>query len=196
CAINELLPPELAQGMMSLPEALRTLHRPPPTLQLVDLESGKHPAQRRLILEELLAHNLSMLALRAGAQRFHAQPLSQRDELKDKLLASLPFKPTGAQARVTAEIERDMALDVPMMRLVQGDVGSGKTLVAALAALRAIAHGKQVALMAPTELLAEQHANNFRNWFAPLGIEVGWLAGKQKGKARLAQQDAIASGQV
>lgn len=182
--------------MMSLPEALRTLHRPPPTLQLVDLESGKHPAQRRLILEELLAHNLSMLALRAGAQRFHAQPLSQRDELKDKLLASLPFKPTGARARVTAEIERDMALDVPMMRLVQGDVGSGKTLVAALAALRAIAHGKQVALMAPTELLAEQHANNFRNWFAPLGIEVGWLAGKQKGKARLAQQEAIASGQV
>ena len=95
-----------------------------------------------------------------------------------------------------AEIERDMALDVPMMRLVQGDVGSGKTLVAALAALRAVAHGKQVALMAPTELLAEQHANNFRNWFAPLGIEVGWLAGKQKGKARLAQQEAIASGQV
>jgi ATP-dependent DNA helicase RecG (EC 3.6.1.-) len=197
CAIAELLPPELAQGMMmSLPQALHTLHRPPPSLQLSDLESGQHPAQRRLILEELLAHNLSMLALRAGAQRFHAQPLSARDDLKDKLLASLPFKPTGAQARVVAEIERDMALDVPMMRLVQGDVGSGKTLVAALAALRAIAHGKQVALMAPTELLAEQHANNFRNWFAPLGVEVGWLAGKQKGKARLAQQDAIASGEV
>jgi len=196
CAIAELLPPELAQGMMSLPEALRTLHRPPPTLQLSDLESGQHPAQRRLILEELLAHNLSMLALRAGAQRFHALPLPARNELKDKLLASLPFKPTGAQARVTAEIERDLALDVPMMRLVQGDVGSGKTLVAALAALRAIAHGRQVALMAPTELLAEQHANNFRSWFAPLGVEVGWLAGKQKGKARQAQQDAIASGQV
>ena len=196
CAITELLPPELAQGMMSLPEALRTLHRPPPTLQLSDLESGQHPAQRRLILEELLAHNLSMLALRAGAQRFHALSLPPQDELKDKLLASLPFKPTGAQARVTAEIERDLALDVPMMRLVQGDVGSGKTLVAALAALRAIAHGRQVALMAPTELLAEQHANNFRSWFAPLGVEVGWLAGKQKGKARQAQQEAIASGQV
>ncbi|WP_313824743.1 ATP-dependent DNA helicase RecG [Leclercia sp.] len=196
CAIPELLPPELAQGMMSLPEALRTLHRPPPTLQLSDLESGQHPAQRRLILEELLAHNLSMLALRAGAQRFHALPLPPQDELKDKLLASLPFKPTGAQARVTAEIERDLALHVPMMRLVQGDVGSGKTLVAALAALRAIAHGRQVALMAPTELLAEQHANNFRSWFAPLGVEVGWLAGKQKGKARQAQQEAIASGQV
>ncbi len=196
CAIEELLPPELSQGMMTLPEALRTLHRPPPTLQLSDLETGQHPAQRRLILEELLAHNLSMLALRAGAQRFHAQPLSANDALKNKLLAALPFKQTGAQARVVAEIERDMALDVPMMRLVQGDVGSGKTLVAALAALRAIAHGKQVALMAPTELLAEQHANNFRNWFEPLGIEVGWLAGKQKGKARLSQQEAIASGQV
>ena len=196
CAISELLPPELAQGMMSLPEALRTLHRPPPSLQLSELESGKHPAQQRLILEELLAHNLSMLALRAGAQRYHALPLGANDTLKNQLLASLPFKPTSAQARVTAEIEHDMALDVPMMRLVQGDVGSGKTLVAALAALRAIVHGKQVALMAPTELLAEQHANNFRNWFEPLGIEVGWLAGKQKGKARQAQQEAIASGEV
>ncbi|EPX7409182.1 ATP-dependent DNA helicase RecG [Cronobacter dublinensis] len=196
CAIAELLPPELSQGLMSLPEAIRTLHRPPPDMKMEDLESGQHPAQRRLILEELLAHNLSMLALRAGAQRYHAQSLAAKDSLKNQLLASLPFKPTGAQARVVAEIEHDMALDVPMMRLVQGDVGSGKTLVAALAALRAIANGKQVAMMAPTELLAEQHANNFRSWFAPLGIEVGWLAGKQKGKARQAQQEAIASGQV
>jgi len=196
CAIAELLPPELAQGMMSLPEALRTLHRPPPSMQLVDLESGKHPAQHRLILEELLAHNLSMLALRAGAQRYHAQPLTANDTLKETLLAALPFRPTGAQNRVVAEIEQDMGQDFPMMRLVQGDVGSGKTLVAALAALRAIANGKQVALMAPTELLAEQHATNFTAWFEPLGIRVGWLAGKQKGKARIAQQDAIASGQV
>ena len=196
CAITELLPPELAQGMMSLPEALRTLHRPPPTLTLTELETGKHPAQHRLILEELLAHNLSMLALRAGAQRFHALPLGLHDDLKNQLLASLPFRPTGAQQRVVAEVEQDMARDIPMMRLVQGDVGSGKTLVAALAALRAIAHGKQVALMAPTELLAEQHASNFRSWFAPLGVEVGWLAGKQKGKARIAQQEAIARGQV
>ena len=196
CAIAELLPPELAQGMMSLPEALRTLHRPPPSMQLVDLESGKHPAQHRLILEELLAHNLSMLALRAGAQRYHAQPLTANDTLKETLLAALPFRPTSAQNRVVAEIEQDMGQDFPMMRLVQGDVGSGKTLVAALAALRAIANGKQVALMAPTELLAEQHATNFTAWFEPLGIRVGWLAGKQKGKARIAQQDAIASGQV
>ncbi|HBI11297.1 MAG TPA: ATP-dependent DNA helicase RecG [Franconibacter pulveris] len=196
CPVAELLPVELSQGLMSLPEAIRTLHRPPPSLQLTDLESGKHPAQRRLILEELLAHNLSMLALRAGAQRYRALPLDAKDKLKSQFLSSLPFTPTAAQNRVVAEIEHDLSLDIPMMRLVQGDVGSGKTLVAALAALRAISHGQQVAMMAPTELLAEQHANNFRNWFAPLGIEVGWLAGKQKGKARLAQQEAIASGQV
>lgn len=196
CAIAELLPPELSQGMISLPEALRTLHRPPPDMALADLESGRHPAQRRLIMEELLAHNLSMLAVRAGAQRYHALPMPARHNLSDKLLSSLPFRPTAAQTRVVREIEQDLAHDYPMMRLVQGDVGSGKTLVAALTALNVIAYGKQVALMAPTELLAEQHASNFRQWFAPLGIEVGWLAGKQKGKARQAQQDAIAAGQV
>lgn len=196
CAIAELLPPELSQGMIGLPAALRMLHRPPPDMALVDLEHGRHPAQRRLIMEELLAHNLSMLAVRAGAQRYHALPMTPRHDLSSKLLAALPFKPTAAQVRVVQEIEHDLAHDYPMMRLVQGDVGSGKTLVAALTALNVIAWGKQVALMAPTELLAEQHANNFRQWFAPLGIEVGWLAGKQKGKARLAQQDAIAAGQV
>lgn len=196
CAIDELLPDELSQGLMSLPEALRTLHRPPPSLRLADLETGQHPAQQRLILEELLAHNLSMLTLRAGAQRFRAEPLADSPALKQQLLSSLPFTPTGAQQRVVGEIEHDMAKNIPMMRLVQGDVGSGKTLVAAMAALRAIAHGKQVALMAPTELLAEQHVHNFRQWFAPLGIEVGWLAGKQKGKARQAQQEAVADGRV
>lgn len=196
CAIAELLPPDLAKGLMSLPLALRTLHRPPPSLQLADLETGQHPAQHRLILEELLAHNLSMLALRAGARRYHAKPLPPTENLKTQLLRSLPFSPTGAQQRVVAEIEQDMAQNVPMMRLVQGDVGSGKTLVAALAALRAIAHGNQVAMMAPTELLAEQHARNFATWFTPLGIQVGWLAGKQKGKARQAQQEAIARGDV
>ncbi|OAT77875.1 ATP-dependent DNA helicase RecG [Mangrovibacter phragmitis] len=196
CAIAELLPQELAQGMLSLQQALHTLHRPPPSLQLADLEAGQHPAQRRLIMEELLAHNLSMLALRAGARRYHARPLPEDDALKHNFLTQLPFAPTGAQQRVVAEIEQDMAQDTPMMRLVQGDVGSGKTLVSALAALRAIADGCQVALMAPTELLAEQHAANFAAWFEPLGIQVGWLAGKQKGKARQAQQEAIASGQV
>lgn len=196
CVIAELLPPELSGGLMSLPQALHTLHRPPPDIQLTDLEQGKHPAQKRLILEELLAHNLSMLAVRAGAQSYQALPLLPDDRLKNLFLAQLPFSPTGAQERVVADIEADMQKSFPMMRLVQGDVGSGKTLVAALAALRPIAYGKQVALMAPTELLAEQHANNFRQWFKPLGLEVGWLAGKQKGKARIAQQEAIASGQV
>ncbi|WP_191939544.1 ATP-dependent DNA helicase RecG [Pantoea agglomerans] len=196
CPIAELLPQELSGGLISLPDALRTLHRPPPDLKLSELGSGRHPAQRRLILEELLAHNLSMLAVRAGAQRYYALPMLPRHDLSDQLLAALPFSPTNAQKRVVAEIEKDLANDFPMMRLVQGDVGSGKTLVAALSALNVIAHGKQVALMAPTELLAEQHASNFRQWFAPLGIEVGWLAGKQKGKARQAQQEAIASGQV
>ncbi|MGM3173832.1 ATP-dependent DNA helicase RecG [Dickeya lacustris] len=194
--MTELLPQELCHGLISLPEALRTLHRPPPDVKLSELEQGHHPAQQRLVMEELLAHQLSMLAVRAGAKRHHAQPLPPEHPLKSRLLAALPFTPTAAQQRVVAEIEQDMGQSFPMMRLVQGDVGSGKTLVAALAALRAIAHGKQVAMMAPTELLAEQHAANFRRWFEPLGIEVGWLAGKQKGKARQAQQDAIASGQV
>ncbi|WP_413739305.1 ATP-dependent DNA helicase RecG [Sodalis sp. RH21] len=196
CPISELLPPELARGLIALPDALRTLHRPPPDISLADLELGKHPAQRRLILEELLAHNLSMLAVRAGVRKDLALALTADHSLTQRFLALLPFAPTGAQRRVTDEIERDLAQPVPMMRLVQGDVGSGKTLVAALAALRAIAQGKQVALMAPTELLAEQHAQTFRHWFEPLGIEVGWLAGKQKGKARIAQQEAIAAGNV
>ncbi|EPU0812533.1 ATP-dependent DNA helicase RecG [Morganella morganii] len=196
CAINELLPPELTRSMMSLPQALKTLHRPPADTQLAELESGQHPALKRIVLEELLAHHLSMLAVRAGAQRYHALPLPPQETLKRQFLAQLPFSPTNAQQRVVAEIEQDLEKPVPMMRLIQGDVGSGKTLVAALAALRAIAQGKQVALMAPTELLAEQHANTFRQWLEPLGISVGWVAGKQKGKARLAQEEAIAAGDV
>lgn len=180
--VAELLPEELSRSLIPLPQALHLLHRPPPDIQLADLEKGHHPAQRRLIMEELLAHNLSMLAVRAGTQSYKALPLHHDDRLKNQFLASLPFSPTGAQARVVAEIEQDLAKSYPMMRLVQGDVGSGKTLVAALAALCAIAQGQQVGLMAPTELLAEQHANNFRQWFEPLGIQVGWLAGKQRVK--------------
>ena len=117
-------------------------------------------------------------------------------DLKQRFLASLPFQPTNAQNRVVADIDQDLAKNYPMMRLVQGDVGSGKTLVAALAALLAIDNGKQVALMAPTEILAEQHANNFRRWLEPFGIEVGWLAGKVKGKARQAELEKIKSGAV
>ncbi len=196
CIITELLPIELSHSLINLPEAIHILHHPPVDIHMADLEQGKHPAQRRLIMEELLAHNLSMLAVRAGTQSHLALPFLAEEQLKQRFLVALPFTPTAAQRRVVAEIEQDMTHSFPMMRLIQGDVGSGKTLVAALAALRAIAHGKQVALMAPTELLAEQHVTTFRQWFEPLGLKVGWLAGKQKGKARIAQQEAIASGQV
>lgn len=192
--VNELLPKELGLNLLTLPQALQELHRPTPDTQLITLEQGRHPAQLRLIVEELLAHNLSMLAIRANAQRYQALSLSSNDQLKQRFLAVLPFKPTSAQQRVVGEIEQDMAQPFPMMRLVQGDVGSGKTLVAALAALRTIDQGHQVVLMAPTELLAEQHINNFCQWFEPLGIKVGWLVGKQKGKIRARQMKDIASG--
>ncbi|GHA43719.1 ATP-dependent DNA helicase RecG [Photobacterium aphoticum] len=195
-AVRELLPEGLYDRQMTLSQALHLMHRPTPDVSLDQLEEGKHPAQQRLILEELLAQNLSMLAVRNKSQQHAAWPLSPQDTLKQQLLASLPFSPTGAQQRVVADIERDLSQPHPMMRLVQGDVGSGKTLVAALAALRAIEHGFQVALMAPTELLAEQHAINFAQWLNPLGIEVGWLAGKLKGKARESELARIASGEA
>ncbi len=194
--VAELLPNEYNPHQYSLKEALQLLHRPPPSITPEMLEKGEHPAQKRLIFEELLAHNLAMQQLRLGVKQQFAEPLHYQTDLKSRFLAALPFQPTQAQSRVTADIERDLAQNSPMMRLVQGDVGSGKTLVAALAALLAIDNGKQVALMAPTEILAEQHANNFANWLRPFGIEVGWLAGKVKGKARNAQLEAIKNGDV
>ncbi|HEA3271815.1 TPA: ATP-dependent DNA helicase RecG [Pasteurella multocida] len=194
--IAEILPNEFNPHPFSLKEAIRFLHRPPPDVSLEALEKGTHPAQQRLIFEELLAHNLAMQKVRIGTQQFFAYPLSYQTDLKQRFLAQLPFTPTDAQVRVTQEIEQDLTHPFPMMRLVQGDVGSGKTLVAALAALLAIDNGKQVALMAPTEILAEQHATNFRRWLAPLGIEVGWLAGKVKGKARQTELEKIRTGQV
>ena len=194
--VAELLPEQYNPHQYSLKEALALLHRPPPSVSAEVLEKGEHPAQKRLIFEELLAHNLAMQQLRLGVKQQYAEPLSYKTDLKQRFLESLPFQPTNAQKRVTEDIERDLAQASPMMRLVQGDVGSGKTLVAALAALTAIDNGKQVALMAPTEILAEQHANNFANWLRPFGIEVGWLAGKVKGKARNTQLEAIKNGDV
>ncbi|MCS3460777.1 ATP-dependent DNA helicase RecG [Aeromonas sp. BIGb0445] len=194
--VEELLPAGLYPQQTDLAAALQLLHRPPPSVALDQLDSGQHPAQRRLVLEELLAHNLSILKVRAQAQTQHAHALAPAPELVQRLLGALPFSPTGAQSRVVAEISHDLQQSHPMMRLVQGDVGSGKTLVAALAALQAIGSGCQVGLMAPTELLAEQHAINFNHWLAPLGIQVGWLAGKQKGKAREEALAAIADGRV
>ncbi|MGN5075744.1 ATP-dependent DNA helicase RecG [Aeromonas veronii] len=194
--VEELLPAGLYPHQIELAAALKLLHRPPPSVALPLLESGQHPAQQRLVLEELLAHNLSVLKVRAQAQTQLARALKPAPELVEQLLGALPFKPTGAQSRVVAEISKDLQQSHPMMRLVQGDVGSGKTLVAALAALQAIGNGCQVGLMAPTELLAEQHAINFAKWLEPLGIGVGWLAGKQKGKAREVSLAAIADGSV
>ncbi|QGW97695.1 ATP-dependent DNA helicase RecG [Aeromonas veronii] len=194
--VEELLPAGLYPHQIELAAALKLLHRPPPSVALPLLESGQHPAQQRLVLEELLAHNLSVLKVRAQAQTQLARALKPAPELVEQLLGALPFKPTGAQSRVVTEISKDLQQSHPMMRLVQGDVGSGKTLVAALAALQAIGNGCQVGLMAPTELLAEQHAINFAKWLEPLGIGVGWLAGKQKGKAREESLAAIADGSV
>ena len=195
-AVNELLPSGLYDHQITLAQALHTIHRPPPGIDLELFDEGKHPAQLRLIMEELLAQNLSMLSVRSKGQQDNAIPLPPVHTLKDKLLAQLPFSPTNAQARVVKEIEGDLEKPHPMMRLVQGDVGSGKTLVAALAAVRALEHGQQVALMAPTELLAEQHSINFANWFESMGIQVGWLAGKLKGKAKEKELERIASGEA
>ncbi|MCP3129523.1 ATP-dependent DNA helicase RecG [Shewanella sp. KJ2020] len=192
--LTELLPPQLQPNNISLKQALQTLHRPPAGISQFDLELGQHPAQQRLVQEELLAHNLSMLRLRQRSNLDAAVTMPATGQLLNPFLAALPFKPTGAQQRVVVDIGKDLEKPHPMMRLVQGDVGSGKTLVAAMAALQAIENGYQVAMMAPTELLAEQHAANFAAWFEPLGLKVGWLAGKLKGKARSQSLEDIESG--
>ncbi|WP_102797601.1 ATP-dependent DNA helicase RecG [Bowmanella denitrificans] len=194
--LAELLPDGMYQNQISLEQALQLVHRPGPEVSLALLENGEHPAQQRLILEELLAHHLSVLKVRQNSDLQPALALQPDFAMLQRFLGSLPFSPTGAQRRVVEEIQQDMLKPRPMMRLVQGDVGSGKTLVAALAALTAIGSGYQVAMMAPTELLAEQHANNFRHWLAPLGIEVGWLAGKLKGKAREALLTQLQGGDI
>ena len=194
--VEELLPATIFNEQYSLSEALTIIHRPPPDISVEQLEQGRHPAQQRLIKEELLAHNLSMLKLRQNSDVHDAVSLLGDDKVNQQFLNALPFSPTNAQARVVDEIKTDLAKAQPMMRLVQGDVGSGKTLVAALAALTAISQSYQVALMAPTEILAEQHAINFANWFSPLDINVGWLAGKTKAKAKRLALEHIASGEM
>lgn len=193
--LHELLPEEFRPQHWTISDAFLYVHRPPADASLELLSKGSHPAQRRLIIEELIAQNLGMLLVRSQSQVQKAVALTPDDALIQKFLANLPFEPTGAQKRVVKEIEADLKKPEPMMRLVQGDVGSGKTLVAALAALISLGRGYQVALMAPTELLAEQHANNLSHWFAPLGFDVAWLAGKVKGKARKNILASIASGE-
>ncbi|MFO1469014.1 MAG: ATP-dependent DNA helicase RecG, partial [Steroidobacteraceae bacterium] len=174
--------------------ALTLVHQPPVDCDVEELMSRRHPAQRRLAFEELLAHQLSLRQLRQKIQSEPGWRLGTDDTLERRLLASLPFRLTGAQQRALAEVVADLAKDQPMLRLVQGDVGCGKTLVAALAAARAVQAGRQVALMAPTELLADQHAQNFQRWFAPLSVPVALLTGRQTGKARAAILEGIREG--
>ncbi len=178
----------------SLRAALEFVHRPPTDAPVELLAAWRHPAQRRLAFEELLAHQLSLKLLRQRIQSDPGWPLATDGALKKNLLAALPFRLTKAQQRALGEIEGDLRLPKPMLRLVQGDVGCGKTLVAALAATRAVQTGRQVALMAPTELLADQHAQNFRRWFEPLGVNVALLTGRQTGKARRAVLSGISEG--
>jgi len=178
----------------TLREALLYVHRPPADAPVELLLEWRHPAQRRLAFEELLAHQLSLKLLRQRIQNDAARPLFTDGAVKSRLLAALPFRLTAAQQRVLHEIEDDLAQPKPMLRLVQGDVGCGKTLVAALAATQAVQLHTQVALMAPTELLADQHAQNFRRWFEPLGFPVALLTGRQTGKARAAALEGISEG--
>ncbi|TAN02164.1 MAG: ATP-dependent DNA helicase RecG [Rhodanobacteraceae bacterium] len=195
-ATLELVPPGLLEplGLMPLRDALLGVHRPAPDADVPALLAGGHPAQQRLAFEELLAHHISLRRMRARVRKHRAPALPADQDLQKRFLDVLPFTLTGAQRRVAAEIARDLEKRVPMLRLVQGDVGSGKTVIAAMAALHAIANGRQTALMAPTELLAEQHLCSFRAWFDPLGVEVVWLAGKVTGRARASALTRLTAG--
>ncbi|NIE96659.1 ATP-dependent DNA helicase RecG [Acinetobacter sp. Tr-809] len=191
--LPELLPSKFSNGY-ELKQALHYIHEPPIDANMLQLNQGSHPAQQRLIFEELVAHQISLLTRRAYIRQIAAPRFSASKILAKKLLEALPFQMTNAQKRVSKEILQDLKQDQPMLRLVQGDVGAGKTLVAAVAACHALEADWQVALMAPTEILAEQHYLNFKRWFEPLGIQVAWLSGKQKGKARSHAEQQIKEG--
>jgi len=195
-SIEDWLPAELvnSHSNYSLVDALHLLHNPPPGTAINLLAEGEHPAQQRLASEELIAHHLSLLRLRQKIQLQAAPALLPNQAAADRFLAQLPFTLTAAQQRVGGDISADISQPIPMLRLIQGDVGAGKTVVAALGAVQAVANGMQAALMAPTEILAEQHRVNFETWLAPLGIRIAWLTGKLKGKAREVQLAAIADG--
>ena len=180
----------------SITDSIKFLHRPSPDANTAAIVAGEHPAQLRLALEELVAHQLSLLSRRARTHEKTAAPVSSRGKLADAITSQLPFTLTGAQQRVCEEILADLRKSTPMLRLLQGDVGSGKTLVAALTAAHMVESKHQVALMAPTELLSEQHFAGFQKWFEPLGINVLWLTGQIKGKARKAALERIEAGEV
>jgi len=182
-------------GLPALMPSLRLLHQPPPETPLSAIEDRSHPACRRLAFEELLAQQLSLKRARAARARQRAVPLSDQAQTQ-RLLAALPFALTGAQHRAWREISRDLNGTEPMNRLLQGDVGSGKTVVAALAAMQAIGSGRQAALMAPTEILAEQHFRKLGPWLEPLGVRVAWLSGSLTASAKKKVRALAAAGEV
>ncbi len=192
----ELLPQdsEALAGYPNLATALKTVHRPPAGIDVDSLLDGSHVALQRLAIEELVAHRLGLLQQRLRRRDNQSAVIAPAGDLLERLIARLGFPLTGAQARVTAEIREGMRSASPMLRLLQGDVGAGKTVVAAAAAALCVESGMQVAIMAPTEILAEQHLLNFTEWFEPLGVEVGWLSGKLGARARRDAIEAIALG--
>jgi ATP-dependent DNA helicase RecG len=183
-------------GLPSLKEALEYVHRPPQEAEIRVLEAGRHPAQRRLAFEELLAHHLSLKAIKHEAKTEPSWVLEDQEGLANRFISSLPFKLTNAQSRTLRDVNADLSVSCPMVRLLQGDVGCGKTVVAAAAAARAAGTGLQAALMAPTELLAEQHYRNFEAWFRPLGLPVALVSGSVSARTRRSALQAVASGEV
>jgi ATP-dependent DNA helicase RecG len=183
-------------GLPALKDALDYVHNPPREAQLSEMAAGRHPAQRRLAFEELLAHHLSLKLLKQTARTDPAWALEDPEGLSKRFIEALPFKMTGAQKRALSEVESDIRSKVPAVRLIQGDVGCGKTVVAAAAAARAAGTGMQAVLMAPTELLAEQHWRNFDQWFKPLGLPVALVSGSQPARVRKSALETIASGEV
>ncbi|WP_238376331.1 ATP-dependent DNA helicase RecG [Marinagarivorans algicola] len=195
---TELLPAEISAHFnhCTLSQALHLAHNPPADADINSLMMGTHLCLQRLAFEELLAHNLAVQQTRLTEHQDPAPALPADDTLKQALLKTLPFKLTGAQTRVLHEIEQDLNTHVPMHRLVQGDVGSGKTLVAALSALCALGNNYQAAIVAPTEILAEQHRNNFGTWLGALGFKVAWLAGKVTASQKRKALEQLQSGEA
>jgi ATP-dependent DNA helicase RecG len=195
--LEELLPQKLLQQLQlpDLNSALLTLHEPQPDDDLIKIKQFNHPAQQRLIVEELICQQAGLQLLRQTEQKRYA-PALPPSQAANALLASLPFALTHAQQSVLQEIQQDLALPHPMQRLVQGDVGSGKTVIAALAAIQSAEAGYQVAVMAPTEILAEQHLNAFLEWLEPLDIPVAWLNGRMKAAEKRYQLAQIESGEA
>jgi len=187
---------DLPDSRPSITDSINFLHRPPPNANISAIVAGEHPAQLRLALEELIAHQISLLSRRARIHQKTAVSVTSQGKLATAITDALPFELTSAQNRVCSEILADLRKSTPMLRLLQGDVGSGKTLVAALTASHMVEAGHQVALMAPTELLSEQHFSGFQKWFEPLGIKVLWLTGQVKGKARKTALESIEAGEV